>query len=62
MLGIIFYTVYNDAKRGTLSAFSWPSRVIAIETLVQNSTLTQSSLTMNRTTFVMLTPSVIGNF
>ena len=31
MLGNIYiqYTVYNDAKRGTLSAFSWPSRVVA---------------------------------
>ena len=24
-----FYTVYNDAKRGTLSAWSWPSREVA---------------------------------
>ena len=23
------YTVYNDAKRGTLSAWSWPSREVA---------------------------------
>ena len=28
-VGNYIYTVYNDAKRGTLSAFSWPSRVVA---------------------------------
>ena len=28
-VGNCIYTVYNDAKRGTLSAFSWPSRVVA---------------------------------
>ena len=28
-VGNYIYTVYNDAKRGTLSTFSWPSRVVA---------------------------------
>ena len=28
-VGNYIYTVYNDAKRGTLSAFSWLSRVVA---------------------------------
>ena len=27
-VGNFIYTVYNDAKRGTLSAFSWSSRVV----------------------------------
>ena len=30
-VGNHIYTVYNDAKRGTLSAFSWPSRVVACD-------------------------------
>jgi hypothetical protein len=28
-MGRCFYTVYNDAKRATLSAWSWPSREVA---------------------------------
>ena len=28
-VGNYIYTVYNDAKRGTLGAFSWSSRVVA---------------------------------
>ena len=59
-VGNYIYTVYNDAKRGTLSAVSWPSRVVASN--IGSKFDINTEFTINRTIFIMLTPSVIRNF